>query len=60
MQQELLWKQTIVRNDDFMTPPRLMLPGEEINGTAIISNIDFEFTERIYKIHFYGIMDMLS
>lgn len=49
-----------MRNDDFLTPPRILLPGEKVKGTEIISNIDFDFTERIYKVHFYGIMDMLS
>ena len=23
-------------------------------------NIDFDFTERVYNIHFYGVMDILS
>lgn len=29
-------------------------------GTNIVSNIEFDFTERIYDIHYYGIMDVLS
>lgn len=57
---ELLWKQTIVRDDDFFTPIRFMVPDEQINGTDIISNIDFEFTERVYNIHFFGVIDILS
>lgn len=57
---ELIWKQTIVRNDDFFTPIRFQLPDEQINGTDIISNIDFEFTERIYNIYYFDAMDILS
>ena len=57
---ELIWKQSIVRDDNNLTPKRIVLPGEQIKDTAIISNIDFEFTDRIYRIHFYGLMDMLS
>lgn len=26
----------------------------------MVSNIDFDFTERIYVIHYFGIMDLLS
>lgn len=43
-----------------MTPVRLKLPGEAIKTTSIVSNIDFEFTQRIYNIHYYTFLDMLS
>lgn len=43
-----------------MTPVRIKLPGEVVKDTRIISNIDFEFTERVYKIHYYTILDMLA
>ena len=29
-------------------------------GSNIVSNIDFDFTERIYDIQYYGILDVLS
>ena len=60
MKYVLVWKKTVVANDDFWTPTRILLPDQKVNNTAILSNIDFEFTERIYKIHFYGFLDLLS
>ena len=26
----------------------------------MVQNIDFDFTERIYDVHYFGIMDLLS
>ena len=56
----LIWKQTQVRNDEQLTPVRLLLPGETVKSTTIVSNIDFEFTERIYTVNYYTFLDMLS
>ena len=49
-----------MRDDNSQTPIRIKLPGEEIKDSSIIMNIDFEYTERIYNIHFYGVMDILQ
>lgn len=29
-------------------------------GSSIISNLDFDFTERIYELQYYGVMDIMS
>ena len=50
----------MVKDDDFRVPVRYRLPGEPINSTAIISNIEFEFTERVYKLHFFEIFDIIA
>lgn len=44
-------------------PIRKIGVGEEFNatsGTSMLSNIDFDFTERIYDVRYFGIMDLLS
>jgi hypothetical protein len=56
----LFWKTSVVRDDDNYAPLRIRLPGEPVNETAVISNIDFEYTERVYNIHFYTFSDMLA
>lgn len=30
------------------------------NKTSIVSNLDFDFTERIYNIEYFGLMDIMS
>ena len=52
----LLWRKSVVINDDFKTPLR---PSND-EHTRVVSNIDFYFTERIYDIEYYGLMDLLS
>ena len=29
-------------------------------GRSIVSNLDFDFTERIYEVQYYGLMDLLA
>ena len=31
-----------------------------MTGSILVSNIDFDFTERVYDVHYFGIMDLLS
>ena len=52
---EVLWRKTQILNDDHKTGIR-----EHYNRSLIQSNIDFDFTERIYDIHFYTHLDILS
>ena len=59
----IIWRKTVVVNDDNLTPVRKLGLGESFNqttGTNIVSNIDFDFTERIYDIQYYGILDVLA
>ena len=44
-------------NDFGKTPIRLT---ERKVGSSIISNLDFDFTERIYDIQYRGIVDMFA
>ena len=44
-------------DDDGYTPLR---PVYRVSGTKIVSNIDFDYTQRIYDVHYYGFMDVLS
>lgn len=47
----------MVMDDYGKTPLR---SADRIIGTQIISNIDFDFTERIYDIQYFGVMDILA
>ena len=46
-----------------MTPIRKVGKNEEFDpkeSSDLISNIDFDFTERIYDVSYFGIMDLMS
>ena len=53
--QQILWAPTQISDDDHLTGLR-----PEYNRSVIQSNIDFDFTERIYDLHYFGWMDILS
>ena len=58
-----MYKKSVIVDDFQRTPKRLIGMGEDYDqktGTDMVSNIDFDFTERIYVIHYFGIMDLLS
>lgn len=63
LEQKLLWRKSVVVNDAGQTPVRKLGKDEEFDqetSTALVSNIDFDFTERIYDVQYFGIMDLLS
>ena len=51
----VIWLKTQVVNDDFKLDVRT-----EFNRSVIQANIDFDYTERQFFLHFYSIMDILS
>ena len=51
----VIWQKTQVQNDDHKTGMR-----NEFNRSIIQSNIDFEFTKRIYNIYYFNWLDILS
>ena len=51
----VIWRKTLVINDKHMTGVRAIY-----SGSTIQSNIDFDFTERVYDVHFYSLLDILS
>lgn len=51
----LIWRKTAKINDDHLTDVRT-----KYNRSSIQSNIDFDFTERIYDVQFYNWGDILS
>ena len=51
----MLWRKTQEINDDHMTGIR-----SKFNRTIIQSNLDFDFTERVYDVSFYSFLDILS
>lgn len=55
VQQHILWSPSQISGDDHLTGMR-----QEYNRSAIQSNINFDFTERIYDLHYFGWMDILS
>lgn len=60
IEERIIWRKSVVQNDDGMTPIRTLGAGEVFNNTFIVSNLDFDFTERIYNIQYFGIMDVMS
>lgn len=63
IEEKLIWSKTVIVNDAGQTPTRKLGKGEVFNqttGSNLISNIDFDFTERIYHVEYFGIMDLLS
>ena len=51
----IIWQKTHVQNDDHKTGMQ-----HEFNRSIIQSNIDFEFTKRIYNIYYFKWFDILS
>lgn len=52
---KVLWRKTQNIDDDHFTGVRT-----KFNRSLIQSNIDFDFTERVYDVHFYDFIDLLS
>lgn len=54
-EKRILWRKTTNINEDFQVGMR-----RKYNSSQIVANIDFDFTQRIYDIRFYGWLDIMS
>ena len=45
--ENVIWQKSVIMTEKGFTPIRTK---EKVTGTHIVSNIDFDFTERIYNI----------
>ena len=55
VKKRVIWQKTQTINDDHKTGIR-----NDFNRSTIQSNIDFDYTERVYDVHFYSVIDILS
>lgn len=60
VQNKLIWRKTVVTNDDGLVPVRILGKEDVFNQTHIVCNLDFDFVERIYNIEYFGLMDIMS
>lgn len=51
------WTGEVNNNKDLRVP---LMPKSEVNGTNMIANINYEFTERQYTLHYYSFKDILA
>jgi len=51
------WTGEALLNKDLRVP---LMPQSEVNGTDMIANINYEFTERQYTLNYVGIGDILK
>ena len=51
----MYWKTSSDTNDDNQIPTR-----DKYNSTLIQFNVDFDYTERIYNINYYTILDIMA
>lgn len=61
--ENVTWWKSQVQDDGGQVPTRTLGKNEEYNatlGSKIISNIDFDFTERIYTLKYFDIRDIMS
>ena len=57
---QVIWRKSVIVNDDQKTPIRMIDKNDDEFSDLIISNIDFDFTERIYDVHYFGVADVLA
>lgn len=51
----LTWKKSVDLNDD-----NLLYTRPVFNSTLIQQNIDFDFTQRVYKVDYFNAFDLLA
>ena len=59
VENKVIWRKSVVVNDDQMTPIRKLDENDEFYN-KIIANIDFDFTERVYDIHYFDFSDIMA